>query len=169
MGVIAEVIKARVANDPRIRLCRLLTTHAEMDEAQWSEADVRMLHNAIMDIFRDYPVEAETWYAEWRSHGTKSMAPKGSITPDSGSTASLLRERTTSSLPDRDPDQQRVVDIRAEEQLYRLWWKTLPDKVLARLHGGHLDHWQRERQLSTAAINEFRARIRDLLDGADHR
>jgi hypothetical protein len=56
-------------------------------------------------------------------------------------------------------------DLAAEEALYRVWWRTLPDKALARRTDGHLAHWQRERRLSDAALATLRARVRDLLEG----
>lgn len=51
--------------DPRERLIGYLNAWAEMDEAQWPQANVRALLEDILDVFRDHP-EAEAWYREWR-------------------------------------------------------------------------------------------------------
>lgn len=51
---------------PRGRLWVLLSTWAGMDEAVWSEANVRALYDDIMDLFRDYR-EANAWFREWRA------------------------------------------------------------------------------------------------------
>ena len=51
----------------------------------------------------------------------------------------------------------------AEESLYRLWWRTLPDKALARRLDGHLAYWGRERGLSEGALAWLRGRVGDLL------
>lgn len=53
--------------------------------------------------------------------------------------------------------------LEAEEPLYRLWWRTLPDKALARRMDGHLAYWGRERGLSAEALDWLRGRVRDLL------
>jgi hypothetical protein len=51
---------------PRTRLVRCLDLWATMDEATWSEPNVKALLDDIMDLFREYP-EADGWFAEWRA------------------------------------------------------------------------------------------------------
>ncbi len=51
---------------PRERLSRYLDTWATMDETTWTEANVKALYDDIMDIFRDHPREADTWFRAWR-------------------------------------------------------------------------------------------------------
>lgn len=62
--LIAQTILDRPA-DPKARLWMLLDTWAIMDEAGWSEANVKALYNDILDLFQEYP-EADTWFREWR-------------------------------------------------------------------------------------------------------
>lgn len=87
-------------------------------------------------------------------------AAKAATSAYSGNGGNLgnLREATK-------PSAGPLPDLAAEEQLFRLWWKTLPDKPLARARGGDLAHWQRERGLSDVALAGLRARVRDLLEG----
>lgn len=82
-------------------------------------------------------------------------------------TAETPETRPALSPPSMAPSipLEPLPDLGAEEQLFRLWWKTLPDKALAQAHGGHLAYWQRERRLSDAALAALRARVRDLLEG----
>ena len=51
--------------DPRERLASYLDALADLDETAWPEANVRALHEDIMDIFREHP-EAGRWLREWR-------------------------------------------------------------------------------------------------------
>jgi hypothetical protein len=52
----------------------------------------------------------------------------------------------------------------AEEMLYRLWWKTLPDKAMARQMNGHLKYWGVQRNLSEEMMAGLKERVRDLLE-----
>lgn len=51
---------------PRIRLWALLDTWSTMDEAAWTQEAVDRLKDEILDLFKAYPVEADTWFQEWR-------------------------------------------------------------------------------------------------------
>ncbi len=59
---------------PRERLTHYLDTWAHMDEAAWSEANVKALYDDIMDVFSAHP-EANIWFNEWRK-----AHPEGRIT-----------------------------------------------------------------------------------------
>lgn len=75
-------------------------------------------------------------------------------------------------LPDRmsslAPTEPAPV-LEAEEALYRIWWRTLPDKALARRSDGHLPYWGRERGLSVETLDWLRGRVKDLLMGTKSR
>ncbi len=57
-----------------------------------------------------------------------------------------------------------LADLTREEALYRLWWRTLPDKALARRKDGHLAYWQANRNLRDEEVAWLRTQVRDLLD-----
>ena len=105
------------------------------------------------------------------AHGDKlRVSPRGVIGPD---VRALLLEHKSEILallqtPVLAPT-ERLPHLIDEEALYRLWWRTLPDKTLAREHGGHLAYWQRERNLSDAALAWLRGRVADLLKGSERR
>ncbi|MBI4537174.1 MAG: hypothetical protein HY712_04365 [candidate division NC10 bacterium] len=63
---LAELLNGVRHLTPRERLTRHLDAWTGMDEAAWSEANVKALHEDIMDIFRDHPREADGWFREWR-------------------------------------------------------------------------------------------------------
>ncbi|OGB92207.1 MAG: hypothetical protein A2Z31_00040 [candidate division NC10 bacterium RBG_16_65_8] len=94
------------------------------------------------------------------------VAPRGGLTPE---VRNLLRQWKAEILallqkPVAAPT-EILPTLRDEEALYRLWWKTLPDKKLAREHDGHLAYWCRERGLSAESLDSLRGRVRDLLEG----
>jgi hypothetical protein len=43
-----------------------------MDESLWPDANIKALYDDIMDIFRDHPVAAETWFKQWRDSHPKA-------------------------------------------------------------------------------------------------
>lgn len=88
------------------------------------------------------------------------MSEKPVTAVTSVTTPELPPPSVTPRIP-REP----LPDLAAEEALYRVWWRTLPDKALAKRMGGHLGHWQRERRLSDAALRALHARVGDLLEG----
>jgi hypothetical protein len=61
--------------DARARLVEFLSEWANMHEASWTEEDVDRLKNKILDVFSDYPTEADGWYRAWRvAHPTVRLA-----------------------------------------------------------------------------------------------
>ena len=84
--------------------------------------------------------------------------------PETAETAETPRELSPPSMTLSLPAES-FPNLAEEEALYRVWWRTLPDKPLARACGGDLAHWQRERGLSAAALAGLRTRVRDLLEG----
>ena len=96
------------------------------------------------------------------------VAPRGVLTPEE---RDLLRQRKPEILallqkPAAAPNEM-VPTLADEEALYRLWWRTLPNKPLARRADGHLAYWQRERRLSDKALMWLRGRVADLLKGSE--
>ncbi len=96
------------------------------------------------------------------------VAPRGVLTPED---RDLLRQRKPEILallqkPVAAPTEM-VPSLADEESLYRLWWRTLPDKKLARAHDGHLAYWGRERGLDSEALGWLRRRVSDLLKGTE--
>ncbi len=60
--------------EPKARLWILLDAWAGMDEATCSEANVKALHDDILDLFSSHP-EADRWFREWRAaHPEASLA-----------------------------------------------------------------------------------------------
>ncbi len=55
------------AEQPEAVLRALLDRWAGMNEAAWSSEAVDRLTDEILDIFRDHPTEADTWYHAWRA------------------------------------------------------------------------------------------------------
>jgi hypothetical protein len=53
--------------DPKARLSALLTSWAGMDESQWTQEAVDQLKDQILDLFRDYPDQADAWFRAWRA------------------------------------------------------------------------------------------------------
>jgi len=96
------------------------------------------------------------------------VAPRGAIGPD---VRALLLEHKSEILELLQkpvaPPTEMLPSLVDEESLYRLWWRTLPDKKLAREHGGHLAYWGRERGLDAEALAWLRRRVSDLLKGAE--
>ena len=93
-------------------------------------------------------------------------APRGALTPDLREAMRQFKPGLLAVLTGRVPclaPTEPLPDFKAEEHLYRLWWRTLPDKALARRMDGHLTYWARERGLSTEAAEGLRDRVRDLL------
>jgi|MudIll2142460700_1097286.scaffolds.fasta_scaffold23847_4 hypothetical protein len=96
------------------------------------------------------------------------VAPRGVLTPE---IRDLLRQRKLEILallqkPVAAPI-ELLPSLANEEALYRLWWRTLPDKKLARDNGGHLVYWARERGLSQESLAWLRGRVNDLLMGVE--
>ena len=53
--------------------------------------------------------------------------------------------------------------LEAEEALFRLWWRTLPDKALARSRwADHVEYYGQSRGLSNALITALMTRAQDL-------
>lgn len=96
------------------------------------------------------------------------VAPRGGLTPE---VRDLLRQRKREILallqkPVAAPTEM-LPTLADEEALYRLWWRTLPNKPLARRADGHLVYWQRERRLSDETLMWLRGRVADLLKGSE--
>jgi len=96
------------------------------------------------------------------------ISPRGVIGPD---VRALLLEHKPEILellqkPVAAPTEM-LPSLASEEALYRLWWKTLPDKALARRTDGHLAYWGRERGLDGEALSWLRGRVGDLLKGTE--
>ena len=51
----------------RMRLFSYLDLWAEMNGQAWIEANVRALHDDLMDVFEEHPGEADCWLREWRT------------------------------------------------------------------------------------------------------
>ncbi len=67
-ALVARLSAGRIMPDtPEIRLGRLLDAWTTMDESQWAQEAVDRLKNDILDVFRDYPDEANGWYRVWRA------------------------------------------------------------------------------------------------------
>ena len=99
------------------------------------------------------------------AHGDKlRVSPRGVIGPD---VRALLLEHKAEILALLQQSvmapTEMVPTLVAEEALYRLWWKTLPDKDLARRCDGHLAYWQTERGLSADTLTWLRSRVSDLI------
>ncbi len=68
-AAMGDVVTGAILDRPsgaEARLRSLLDTWASMDESAWPEANVKALHEEIMDIFRDHP-EANSWFRAWRA------------------------------------------------------------------------------------------------------
>jgi hypothetical protein len=96
------------------------------------------------------------------------VSPRGVLSPE---VRDLLRQRKAEILallqkPVAAPT-EILPSLADEESLYRLWWRTLPDKRLAREHDGHLAYWARERGLDPESLAWLRRRVADLLKGSE--
>ncbi len=54
-------------SDPKARLWRLLDIRAGQDDATETEANVKAVHEDIMDLFREHSREAAGWFSAWRT------------------------------------------------------------------------------------------------------
>ena len=57
-------LEEQLRMDPETRLSVLLNLWAGSEES-WPKANRNALHNDILDIFRDHPVEAHGWFQKW--------------------------------------------------------------------------------------------------------